>query len=197
MRNNIIYNNEADTQGGGLWECDGNIENNTIYGNTAPSDEGGGLKDCAGTIRNNIIWGNTGGQIVDSSDPTYCSIEGDPEGEGNTDQYPKFDPSFISGEGNLYDNFDDGDLDGWTQYYSWEAVNGYLTKTSSHDGGVYRSNTNPDLDLMFSYMKETSDTGHTATIYFRFIGWPDLVYGLCPELSVKVLLVSALFSVGC
>ena len=33
---------------------------------------------------------------------------------------------------------------------------------------------------MFSYMKETSDTGHVADVYFRFIEWNNMIY-----LSIK------------
>jgi len=102
IEGNLIANNTA-YDGGGINNCSGTIINNTIYGNRAISDEsspaffprGGGILDCTGTIRNNIVWGNTAGgepsQIVDSSMPEYCCIEGWKEGGvGNLFTDPRF-----------------------------------------------------------------------------------------------------------
>jgi len=55
IQNNIIRSNSAD-EGGGLYGCEGTIQNNIVRSNSA--DEGGGLAECYGTIRNNTIWGN-------------------------------------------------------------------------------------------------------------------------------------------
>ncbi len=54
--NNTISNNSANS-GGGLFYCDGAIQNNTIIGNYAKQD-GGGLAYCHGTIMSNIISAN-------------------------------------------------------------------------------------------------------------------------------------------
>jgi len=54
IQNNTISNN----RGAGLLDCDGTIQNNTISGNSAPY-RGGGLYDCDGTIQNNTISGNS------------------------------------------------------------------------------------------------------------------------------------------
>lgn len=43
-------------RGGGLFECNGLIQNNMITNNAA--NEGGGLYGCNGTIQNNVIWQN-------------------------------------------------------------------------------------------------------------------------------------------
>ncbi len=61
IQNNVIHDNLANDQGGGLYECIGIIRNNTIYGNTATGlySRGGGLAGCGGTIQNNFIYGNS------------------------------------------------------------------------------------------------------------------------------------------
>jgi len=70
IENNKILDNSAD-HGGGLYDCDGTIQNNTIYGNSAIGvikRSGGGLYDCDGIIQNNIISGNSthyGGGLSD------------------------------------------------------------------------------------------------------------------------------------
>jgi len=58
IQNNIISDNSAHSNrsGGGIWNCDGIIQNNTISHNSA--GYGGGLSDCNGIIQNNIISGN-------------------------------------------------------------------------------------------------------------------------------------------
>jgi len=70
IENNIIYGNQASTgmfpsngYGGGLYECDGLIQYNTIYENQAVCDtgaaRGGGLYGCDGVIQHNIIYNNS------------------------------------------------------------------------------------------------------------------------------------------
>jgi hypothetical protein len=70
IQNNIITKNVADVpmfpssgRGGGLYDCDGIIQYNTISENSSWCNEGGaaggGLYGCDGTIRNNIISGNS------------------------------------------------------------------------------------------------------------------------------------------
>ncbi len=54
---NIAYANYG--IGGGVLECHGIIEYNTILNNRADRGKGGGLCDCDGIIRNNIISGNS------------------------------------------------------------------------------------------------------------------------------------------
>jgi len=58
IQNNIISDNWAGDDGGGVAFCHGLIQNNEISGNTAVAG-GGGLYDCAGTIQNNTVSGNT------------------------------------------------------------------------------------------------------------------------------------------
>ena len=68
IRNNVITENEALYEGGGLYGCHGTIQNNTITGNSGGL-EGGGLYYCNGTIQNNTIAENSasiGGGL------TYC-----------------------------------------------------------------------------------------------------------------------------
>ncbi|MCD6385432.1 hypothetical protein J7M23_06600, partial [Candidatus Sumerlaeota bacterium] len=61
IQNNIISHNkcsylDAGAWGGGLAFCNGVIRNNIIFNNTT-SGLGGGLSYCAGEIENNVIWG--------------------------------------------------------------------------------------------------------------------------------------------
>jgi len=85
--------NSAADYGGGLYFCNGTIQNNTITGNSA--GYGGGLYQCNGTIQNCILWANTarsGAQLYESSVPTYSCIEGwtgDPD-TGNISGGPCF-----------------------------------------------------------------------------------------------------------
>ncbi len=68
IKNNIITENHAHG-GGGIWDCDGLIENNIVYNNIAcyahlslPTillGSGGGLCGCDGSIRENVISENT------------------------------------------------------------------------------------------------------------------------------------------
>ncbi|MDP2896172.1 MAG: choice-of-anchor Q domain-containing protein [bacterium] len=62
IQNNIISSNTADWRGGGLCECDGTIQNNLITGNVATGYAGGGLEGCDGLVLNNTIVGNSAGQ---------------------------------------------------------------------------------------------------------------------------------------
>ena len=92
IHNNLIVGNKADDRGGGLERCEGAIRNNTVVSNAA-ADRAGGLADCPGSILNCIIWGNTAGhlpQLSDSSEPTYCCIEGSGGGQGNLTMNPAF-----------------------------------------------------------------------------------------------------------
>jgi len=91
IEHNLIYNNRAlpicgpaDGLGGGLYDCDGIIQYNTISGNFAVGDEflsaGGGLYGCDGTIRHNLITGNWtgfgGGLFKCNGEITNCTIYG-------------------------------------------------------------------------------------------------------------------------
>ncbi len=68
IENNVISGNSASWSGGGLYYCSGTIQNNTIYGNSA-HNRAGGLYGCDGTIQNNIISDNSaqdyGGGLTD------------------------------------------------------------------------------------------------------------------------------------
>ena len=57
IRNNNIRDNDATNGGGGLYRCDGTIQDNIILYNSA--DWGGGLYGCNGTIENNSIRRNS------------------------------------------------------------------------------------------------------------------------------------------
>jgi len=61
---NTTYGLDSDGHGGGLFDCDGIIQNNTISSNSARYGKGGGLFNCDGTIQNNTIssnWANADG----------------------------------------------------------------------------------------------------------------------------------------
>jgi hypothetical protein len=91
--NNIIAGNSGGLSGGGLFGCDGTIENNTIVENVGGGlGPAGGLESCQGTIRNCVIWGNRGDrQISNCSVPTYSCIQDWTEnGEGNLSYFPYF-----------------------------------------------------------------------------------------------------------
>jgi hypothetical protein len=83
--NNQIYQNAAGPSsgdnGGGLYDCDSDIRNNTIISNHC-SGSGGGMRNCDGTgvnIRSNIIYFNTAdqgaNQLSNCNDPSWCCIE--------------------------------------------------------------------------------------------------------------------------
>jgi hypothetical protein len=62
IKNCVINENISIHQGGGIYECNGIIQNNMITVNSS----GGGLRWCFGTIQNNMIWMNsatTGGGL--------------------------------------------------------------------------------------------------------------------------------------
>ena len=83
IRNNIVSFNSH----GGLYKCNGEIVNNTIYGNFW----NGGLYRCNGKITNCIVWGNLPDyQILDSPEVTYSNIQGGWPGEGNISADPCF-----------------------------------------------------------------------------------------------------------
>jgi hypothetical protein len=58
IQNNVILSNSAAKYGGGLHSCDGVTENNSIALNSA-AWSGGGLAFCAGDIRGNKIFSNS------------------------------------------------------------------------------------------------------------------------------------------
>lgn len=78
IQNNIIYGNVAEERGGGLAQCEwGKIQNNIIYGNSAP--KGGGLAHC-NRIYNNTIYGNSaslyGGGVYECDLMRNCIVWG-------------------------------------------------------------------------------------------------------------------------
>jgi len=93
---NLIAYNTTDGTGGGLMDCDGLIQNNTVADNRAWGPAGSGLAYCGGVIQNCIVWGNTpagGPQLLECSLPTYSCIQGwTGGGEGNLTA----DPCFLS-----------------------------------------------------------------------------------------------------
>ncbi len=113
IRNNIVFGNRADYYGGGLYDCDAILENNTICFNQA--QEGGGLHGCQAEIRNCIIWGNKafsalyGPQLYLSDQPTYsCIQDWTGAGEGNIAEDPQFvDPD---GPDNKLWTYEDNDF---------------------------------------------------------------------------------------
>jgi len=95
IRNNIVTGNWSMRYGGGggLYSCNGTIENNTIADNMTRG-EGGGLYACAGTIRNCIIWGNRARgqpQLSGAAELTYSCVQDlRGGGTGNTSACPYF-----------------------------------------------------------------------------------------------------------
>lgn len=91
IQNNIIWNNYAAGYGGGLENCRGIIQNNVIYANGAIA--GGGVDSGLAIIRNCIIWNNDaiyGDPNVRRGQPTYCCIQGWQTGTGIIGDDPKF-----------------------------------------------------------------------------------------------------------
>ncbi|MBN1515254.1 right-handed parallel beta-helix repeat-containing protein, partial [Candidatus Sumerlaeota bacterium] len=85
--NNIIcFNNLGgyNSYGGGIYNCDGPIMHNVVAFNHA-SMYAGGMFGFQGEIIDNIMWGNTAGwddaQIIGSTTPTFCIIEGSTHGD--------------------------------------------------------------------------------------------------------------------
>ncbi len=76
IQNNTISVNSAEYSGGGLYGCDGTIHNNTISTNTVSaigqaSAHGGALSQCHGTIKNNTISANSAGGYSGSGGGLY------------------------------------------------------------------------------------------------------------------------------
>ena len=89
IQNNVVVGNSGPE--GVVRECNGVLQNNTIYGNWT-RDYSGVVFFCHGIIRNLIIWGNEGGKSFYSSEfPSYCCLENWTEGgEGNISDHPHF-----------------------------------------------------------------------------------------------------------
>jgi hypothetical protein len=60
MRDNNITSNTASVLGGGVYDCDGLIENNIVCGNLT-DNHGGGLYGCDGVVISNNISNNLAG----------------------------------------------------------------------------------------------------------------------------------------
>jgi len=99
--NNVIADNHADRNGGGIWLFDGasgTFTNNTIVGNTAGANGGGhfGTPETFSTIANCIFWNNDapfGPQIFGGGtqwDVSYCDVMGWSEWNGNFSADPLF-----------------------------------------------------------------------------------------------------------
>jgi hypothetical protein len=74
IRNNVVIENVAG-YGGGIYGCDGIIENNIISGNStrgAYAGAGAGLYACDGTIQNNIITQNRANEGSDGNSWAGC-----------------------------------------------------------------------------------------------------------------------------
>ncbi len=69
IENNIITRNFAWYEGGGIWDCDGVIQNNEIIANSTSQSSGGGLARCDGNIQANTIAENNG---RDGGGLAYC-----------------------------------------------------------------------------------------------------------------------------
>jgi hypothetical protein len=78
--------------GGGLYHCDANIENNTIYANSSLNG-GGGLSDCSGNVSNCIVWSNSPDQIRNVATVQNSDVQNGYPGEGNIDAEPCFTDS--------------------------------------------------------------------------------------------------------
>jgi hypothetical protein len=110
IQNNVICQNTA-IWGAGMALCDGGIQNNTIVENSALW-YGGGLGECTGDIQNCILWrnhpGGDGGEIYQSSTPSYCCIQQwTGSGKGNISIDPRFvDPAGPDNNPGTYEDND-------------------------------------------------------------------------------------------
>jgi len=74
----------------------------------------------------------------------------------------------------FFDDFNDTDYAGWSSSSSWSVSNGYMER-SSGTTGFYRSNTDADLELWFSYCNgDTSSNDYASSTYIRNAS-PDYV----------------------
>jgi len=134
IHNNLIEHNSGH-DGAGLSHCDGIIQNCTIIGHPQTP-----VGNCMGTIKNCIIWRNSRSgdtykeQIVNSSTPSYCLVQGwTGGGMGNIDT----DPIFTRSGRWVYDtgttgkpswNNTDSDYHLKSQAGRWDANEGRWTK---------------------------------------------------------------------
>ena len=70
IENNVVANNDSEMTGGGIYDCDGLIQNNKISDNS--SDSGGGLCNCDGIIESNIISDNVVASSGNGGGLAYC-----------------------------------------------------------------------------------------------------------------------------
>ena len=57
----------------------------------------------------------------------------------------------------FFDNFNDGDANGWTSWGgTWNATNGYLTKTAAGAATACHSQTSDDLEYRISYYADNT-----------------------------------------
>ena len=130
---NIIAENTARFDGGGLYDCGGRIENNTVYGNTV--NVAGNAASIRMTqwqpgtiVQNNIFWGGLGGTDVrfTGTNPAngehlaYCAID-----EDTTATRPNYVEPDVSGT---------SEVEQTTSYFRNETVPGTWIDSSHHIG---------------------------------------------------------------
>lgn len=81
------------------------------------------------------------------------------------------------------DDFEDGDLAGWSGTSGWSAANQYLERTSG-TGGIRQSNSDADLALWFSYYCTDDTTGNDGYVYFRIASGEYIRLNLKPDKMV-------------
>jgi hypothetical protein len=84
----LITDNHAGDDGGGVYDCDGDITNCTISSNGAVMGRGAGLDRCNGNITNCIFSHNFGDDMHFSSTPTFSCWTG-ATGTGNINADPQ------------------------------------------------------------------------------------------------------------
>jgi hypothetical protein len=103
--NNLVFNNSATGEGGGILlagpgRVGGRVSGNTIVANTAGVDGGGGIRfsptltyDAAFEATNLIVWSNLNMNLAGSALATFSDIQGGSAGTGNIST----DPGFVAG----------------------------------------------------------------------------------------------------
>ena len=131
-----ITGNSASDSGGGLYNCDGDIQNCTISGNSA-YDDGGGLSWCGGNIQNCTISGNSaysgGGLYYCYANIRNCTISGNSAryGGGMMSCYVSIQNCTISGNVAFHEW---GDAYGGGAYNSRNISNCTITQNLANHG---------------------------------------------------------------
>ncbi|WP_374760241.1 choice-of-anchor Q domain-containing protein [Dyadobacter pollutisoli] len=171
VRNCVFSQNQASLSGGGVYNVGGDFSiSNTIFTGNSATNRGGGISSPGDFVRlfnttfynntasatggvngfytatNSIFWHSPIGAVFNST-PTYTTVEGGFDGDGNLSDDPQFkDPANLKGPDGFWGTDDDG----------LKLVTGSSAINSGNNSGV---NTTTDLTGADRVQGNTVDRG--------------------------------------